>query len=60
MPSNRHFPATSLLGCVFLLAALPVQAQTTDSTAATFSANASLTSQYISRGFRQTWGKPAL
>lgn len=25
-----------------------------------FSANITLTSQYISRGFRQTWGKPAL
>lgn len=60
MPSHHHFPATSLLGCLFLLAALPVQAQTADSPAATFSANASLTSQYISRGFRQTWGKPAL
>ncbi|MEG1329131.1 MAG: TorF family putative porin, partial [Janthinobacterium sp.] len=49
-----------MLGCLFFLAALPAQAQTTDSPAATFSANASLTSQYISRGFRQTWGKPAL
>ena len=60
MPSHHHFPGTSLLGCLLLLAALPVQAQTTDSPAATFTANASVTSQYISRGFRQTWGKPAL
>ena len=60
MPSKHHFPTLSLLGCLFLLAAVPAQAQTTDSPAATFSVNASLSSQYISRGFRQTWGKPAV
>lgn len=49
---------------LLLLPALPVLAQTTiDQTPAApqlFSANVTLASQYISRGFRQTWGKPAL
>lgn len=42
--------------------AAATQAQTTVSSAAAtpWSANLTLTSQYISRGFRQTWGKPAI
>ncbi len=63
---NRH-PAYSFACCTCacaLLAALPVRAQTAPSgdapAAASISANATLASQYISRGFRQTWGQPAL
>lgn len=48
-----------------LLSSLPLVAQAqnvTDSVAtpAPLTGNLTLTSQYISRGFRQTWGKPAL
>ena len=53
---------------------LPALAQTADSTAAKdavatapaaapaspFTANVTIASQYVSRGFRQTWGKPAI
>ena len=60
-----------LLGCACLVLAAPcAQAQSagdagstaasTAATAASFSATASLVSQYVSRGFRQSWGKPAL
>lgn len=54
-----HF--ITLLGCA-ALAAPAAHAQTAPAgdAAATVSANATLASQYISRGFRQTWGKPAL
>jgi len=52
---------------------LPASAQTADSAAAPapaaaapaaaaaspFTANVTIASQYVSRGFRQTWGKPA-
>jgi uncharacterized protein (TIGR02001 family) len=49
----------TLLGCA-ALAARPRCASGASGDAATVSANATLASQYISRGFRQTWGKPAL
>jgi uncharacterized protein (TIGR02001 family) len=43
------------------LLATGVQAQTPEAPAgATLTSNVTLVSQYISRGFRQTWGKPAL
>lgn len=41
--------------------ALPARAQTAPAPEISpFTANVTLASQYISRGFRQTWGKPAL
>lgn len=47
-----------------LCGALPARAQSADAaaaaTAAPVTANVTLASQYISRGFRQTWGQPAL
>jgi uncharacterized protein (TIGR02001 family) len=44
-----------------LLAGAGAQAQTTDAPAApALTANVALTSQYVSRGFRQTWGQPAI
>lgn len=53
-----------LLGCACLVLAAPcAQAQSAGDAgnpAASFSATASLVSQYVSRGFRQSWGKPAL
>lgn len=53
--------ATMLGGAAACAAALPVHA---DEAAAgdekRWSANASVVSQYVSRGLRQTWGKPAL
>jgi uncharacterized protein (TIGR02001 family) len=42
-----------------LLAAGSAHAQST-AEAPAFTANAALTSQYVSRGFRQTWGQPAI
>ena len=61
MRSTMQFLTTSLLGCALLALAAPAaRADDSAPAGATFSANASLTSQYISRGFRQTWGKPAL
>jgi uncharacterized protein (TIGR02001 family) len=52
------------LACLILLAARPAHATTgladTPGGAIALSANATLASQYVSRGFRQTWGKPAL
>jgi uncharacterized protein (TIGR02001 family) len=47
---------------LLLLLANQSQAQTTTEVPATtsISSNLTFTSQYISRGFRQTWGKPAL
>ena len=55
MPRIRFFfPA-------MLVAAAGAHAQTTDAPAApAFTANVALTSQYVSRGFRQTWGHPAI
>ena len=52
---------TALLGTTLLALAVPaVCADDSAPAGASVSANASLVSQYISRGFRQTWGKPAL
>ncbi|WP_338759779.1 TorF family putative porin [Massilia sp. METH4] len=48
---------------VMLCAAGCARAQPADATAPTvpaLTANVALTSQYVSRGFRQTWGKPAV
>lgn len=54
-----------LASALLVLLQAPLQAQNSvDSAAAApataLSANLTLTSQYISRGFRQTWGKPAV
>jgi uncharacterized protein (TIGR02001 family) len=47
--------------CAITLLAASAQAQTPAALAgATLTSNVTLVSQYISRGFRQTWGKPAL
>lgn len=47
--------------CACALSAAGAQAQTPAAPAgATLTSNVTLVSQYISRGFRQTWGKPAL
>ena len=52
---------TALLGSTLLALAAPAaRADDSAPAGASVSANASLVSQYISRGFRQTWGKPAL
>ncbi len=52
---------TALLGSTLLALAAPAACADDSAPAgASVSANASLVSQYISRGFRQTWGKPAL
>jgi len=58
--AQRRFP----LACLTLCAMLPAHAagftEAGSNQAWTVSGNASLASQYVSRGFRQTWGKPAL
>ena len=58
--AQRLFP----LACLTLCAMLPAHAagftEAGSNQAWTVSGNASLASQYVSRGFRQTWGKPAL
>ena len=47
--------------CGLVLSAAGAHAQTPEAPAgATVTSNVTLVSQYISRGFRQTWGKPAL
>ena len=50
------------LACLMLLAWPHAHAQQAPdpSTAPAWSANATVATQYVSRGFRQTWGKPAL
>lgn len=61
MRPTMQLLTTSLLGCaLFVLAAPATCADDSAPAGASVSANASLVSQYISRGFRQTWGKPAL
>lgn len=45
---------------VWVLGALGAHAETTEPVAAAITANATVISQYVSRGFRQTWGRPAL
>jgi uncharacterized protein (TIGR02001 family) len=59
----KHVFCTSVASALVFAATTPVLAQTsTDSAPAVspFTTNVTLTSQYMSRGFRQTWGKPAL
>lgn len=59
---RRHIP----LACLVLFALPQAHAEETPASpatlvrASTWSANAGAASQYVSRGFRQTWGKPAL
>lgn len=49
------------LACLALLALPCAHAQeTAAASTVAWSANATVASQYVSRGFRQTWGKPAL
>lgn len=59
-----HMSITIKQGLAFFglgLLAAGAQAQTAQAPAgATLTGNVTLVSQYISRGFRQTWGKPAL
>lgn len=62
-PARLAIPAS--LACIATLALQPAHAaDAPDSTGTpagwTLSANAGAASQYVSRGFRQTWGKPAL
>jgi uncharacterized protein (TIGR02001 family) len=45
---------------IWALSAVPAHAEATAPAGAAITANATVTSQYVSRGFRQTWGKPAL
>ena len=46
--------------CAALALAICMSAQADDApAAATLTANATLASQYVSRGIRQTWDKPA-
>jgi uncharacterized protein (TIGR02001 family) len=59
----KHAFCIGLVSTLVYATTTPATAQTsTESTPAVspFTANVTLTSQYISRGFRQTWGKPAL
>lgn len=61
MQSTMQSLTATLLGCALLALASPAaRADDSAPAAASVSANASLVSQYISRGFRQSWGKPAL
>jgi uncharacterized protein (TIGR02001 family) len=63
--------ATCCAAAFAFIQQLPALAQSADSAAApltteaisatpAFTANATIASQYVSRGFRQTWGKPAI
>lgn len=55
--------ASKCAGAVFLLVSVGASAQAPEASAppgATLTANVALASQYISRGVRQTWGRPAL
>lgn len=58
----KFFDPALLLGAAGLLAAVPACAaeQAAAAPTASLSANATIASQYVSRGFRQSWGKPAL
>jgi uncharacterized protein (TIGR02001 family) len=58
---NRHAPRFAVTA-VLALFALDTRAQAAPEAppGPSISANVTLTSQYISRGFRQTWGDPAL
>jgi uncharacterized protein (TIGR02001 family) len=64
-PVKRLLPLASL-AAIALLPALHAHADAPPDSAAapaagwTLSANAGAVSQYVSRGFRQTWGRPAL
>jgi len=60
----KHAICISIASALAFAAAAPELAQSTADpappAASPFTANVTLASQYISRGFRQTWGKPAL
>lgn len=59
--SNTPLRLLPLACGVLSLLLAPAQAQESAAPAnLTWSANATAASQYVSRGFRQTWGKPAL
>ena len=63
--STRHRPAAwptrriAPLSLLLLTAAPFAHAAESDAAASPFSTTVSVSSQYISRGIRQTWGKPA-
>ncbi|MFM9433170.1 uncharacterized protein (TIGR02001 family) [Janthinobacterium sp. CG_23.3] len=65
----NYFSSQCWVPFCFSLCAVAAQAQTVDADgksapaaapAPSFTANVTVASQYVSRGFRQTWGKPAL
>lgn len=54
-------PVGGAAWCVlWFLGAPSAYAETTEPAAAAITSNVTVISQYVSRGFRQTWGKPAL
>ncbi|AZP10903.1 TorF family putative porin [Undibacterium parvum] len=61
VPQRFITPVGGAACCVvWVLGALCAHAETTEPVASAITANASVISQYVSRGFRQTWGEPAL
>jgi len=56
--TRRRAPLAGLALCV-LPCAHADDASASSTSAWTLTGNASIASQYVSRGFRQTWGKPA-
>jgi len=56
----RSIPVMGLVIAAALCAPAQGQAEALETVASPWSANVTAASQYISRGFRQGWGKPAL